>query len=304
MTVLKTHISWTDSTWNPTVGCTKVSAGCDNCYAEAIVRRQGLDFATVRTFPARLATGLGFGPVAGEDGRPRPRLVFVNSMSDLFHEQIGEGFRGEIFDTIDHNSRTIFQVLTKRPMTMARVIEQRYAAAGVPRHLWLGVSAEDNRVKGRLDQLRRLKERVGNFTAFVSVEPLIGPVDRHDYTGLDWVLIGGESIQMGRWRKMDIDWARQARDQARAAGAAIWFKQFGMWQNNPLYRQAPAGRHWEKVRWCIANGECQARLVTDCTTGKVRIEGEKGGATLDDEVLHELPPAYHALRQELLRTML
>ena len=301
MAVMKTHISWTDSTWNPTVGCTKISAGCDNCYAEAIVNRYGGDFSKIIEHPRRLQHVKQFQPIPDGPGF-RPRLVFVNSMSDLLHEDISESFRDLVFNAIDEHRQTVFQVLTKRASGLHSYIRHRYTKAGVPPHLWLGVSVEDDVVKGRIRILRKLKEKVGSFTAFLSIEPLIGPIPSHDYTAIDWVLIGGESMQRGRWRPMEVAWARSARDKAREVGAAIWFKQFGMWPNNPLFQQAPGDLKFHaKIAWAIAHGEREARL--EWNNGKVGVVGEKGGATLDGEVLHELPKSYAELKRQLHRSL-
>ncbi len=293
MVSLKTHISWTDSTWNPTTGCTKVSAGCVNCYAEALTNRLfGGGFDVVKMHPGRLAQVRAFQPIR-EGGRLRPRMVFVNSMSDVFHKDVPDEFRDRIFDAIEGQPRTIFQILTKRPMTLRHYVERRYKASGVSANVWLGASVEDNRVRHRIDILRALKDAVGPLTAFLSVEPLIGPVDRHDYRGIDQVLIGGESGP--RARPMEIDWARCARDNAGKSGTAVWFKQFGTWGNNPLYQRSTAKKHIDRVRDAIAGGEQLAWI----DPGTKTIRGEKGGATLDGAVLRELPPAFHHLARQL-----
>lgn len=293
MTSRATHISWTHSTWNPTTGCTPISAGCDNCYAKALTNRLfGGGFETVRVHPDRLDQAATFRPIRERGAPPRPRMVFVNSMSDLMHDQIPDGFRDQVFDRIEAEPATVFQVLTKRPMTLRRYVEARYRA-GVPANVWLGVSVEDDRVRGRIDALRRLKDAVGKFCAFLSVEPLIGAPARHDYTGMDWVLIGGESGPGAR--PCDADWARASLAKARRAGAAAWFKQWGTWPNNPLYRTANARTHMERVRSAIDRGERLARIERHAKTGREVITGEKGGATLDGETLRELPAAYHRM---------
>ena len=300
MTSTKTHISWTDSTWNPTTGCTKVSAGCERCYAEALTKRLGLgggDFSIVQMHERRIAEVRRFKPIVS-GATLLPHRVFVNSMSDLMHDAIPDSFRDLVFDAMETMPHSIFQVLTKRAMTLGRYIDRRYKANGrrVPHHIWLGVSAEDNRVAARLRMLRRLKQDAGGFTAFVSVEPLIGNVDAHDYAELDWILIGGESGPGAR--PMDLAWARKARDLARAAGAAVWFKQFGTWGNNPLYAEgrlaSVSKKHFNLVRYALDHGEREAAIVM--SKGRLTIEGEKGGATLDGEVIHEHPPAYADLQ--------
>ena len=267
---LKTQISWTDATLNPTTGCTKVSAGCEHCYAEALTRRLfGGNFDQIKLWPDRLAQVSRMTALVDEPTKQRrPRRVFVNSMSDLFHKEIDDAFRDRCFDAFEQQQEAAFQILTKRQLTMARYVERRYRS-GVPQHIWLGVSCEDNKVRGRLDVLRRMKDTVGHFTAFVSVEPLIGACDRHDYRDLDWILIGGESG--GEARPMSIEWARCAFVLARQAGAAVWFKQFGTWKNNPLYQQADAPDHVGRVRQAIRAGEQAAHIVTDPKTGRLTV---------------------------------
>lgn len=309
MASLKTHISWTDSTWNPTTGCTKASAGCDFCYAEALTNRLwGGNFEIVRTHPARLTHVADFKPLRIEDHpgrtaapRIRPRRVFVNSMSDLMHKDIPDAFRHLVYDAMEAHPETVFQVLTKRQLTLRRFLGERYGKRGIPAHLWHGVSVEDDRVAMRIDMLRTIKDECGDFTAFLSVEPLIGTVAKHRYDGIDQVLIGGESGPNAR--PMAIEAARASRDEARRAGAAVWFKQFGTWPNNPLYRESNARLHLERVRHAIERGEREASIEmrprkSDGKTVPV-ITGEKGGATLDGEVLHELPPAYQIIAAKL-----
>jgi protein gp37 len=295
MAVMRTHISWTDSTWNPTTGCTKVSAGCEHCYAEYIVeKRWKLDFTKVVSHADRIAAVRRFQPLPGSDGQPVPRRVFVNSMSDLMHENIPDGFRDMCFDAMEQHDVAVFQVLTKRPMTMRRYIERRYGEGPMPRHIWLGASVEDNKVRGRIDTMRALKEQHDAVT-FLSVEPLLGLPDRHDYRGIDQVLIGGESGP--RARPMDPAWARCAVQLARAARAAVWFKQFGQWGNNPLYARANGPTHLDRVREAIRAGEREARI--DMSSGRPLIVGEKGGATLDGAVLHEMPAAFAEITKRL-----
>jgi protein gp37 len=297
MAVMKTHISWTDSTWNPTTGCTKVSAGCLHCYAEYIVeKRWGQDFATVISHDNRLAAVSKFKPLAGADGKLVPRRVFVNSMSDLMHEQIAESFRDQCFEAMEGKPDTVFQVLTKRPMTMSRYVEHRYRGRTVPDHIWFGASVEDNRVRSRIDTLRAMKQAVGGCILFLSIEPLLGDPDKHDYREIDQVLIGGES-GVGA-RDCLEQWCHTSVDLARMAGSAVWFKQWGQWKNNPLYQHAKGPTHLDKVRQAIRAGEKQARIgLSDA--GRPVITGEKGGATLGGKVLNEMPPVYALLTKRL-----
>src|ERR1700730_14462537 len=160
MTVLNSGISWCTGTLNLTVGCTKVSAACDHCYAETLVNR-GLhgnrDFSVLRYFPQRLADLRKFAPARNAEGEIEPKMVFVNSLSDFWHDQIPDDFIHAALDRFEEHPQVIMQILTKRPVRMRKMISDRYGNRGVPANFWLGVSAEDNRVKGRLNILRRLK---------------------------------------------------------------------------------------------------------------------------------------------------
>jgi protein gp37 len=299
MTVISTGISWTDSTWNPTTGCTKVSDGCKFCYAESLYNRlngRGA-FDKVTEHPDRLGQAIKFTPII-EKGKPRARLVFVNSMSDLMHDAVSDAFRDRVFDVFDRMEETVFQVLTKRPMTMRRYIETRYKARGVPRNLWLGVSVEDSRVRMRLDLLRRLKDAVGPFTAFASVEPLIGEVTKCDFAGLDWIIVGGESDgstnarSRGRARPMEPAWALDALERGQRAGAAIYGKQWGTWLNNPLYVADKNKTHIQCVEAAIKRGEKAAWIGTHPTKGHPMVVGEKGGATFAGKLYRQMPAIY------------
>ncbi len=299
MPVMKSHISWCDSTWNPMTGCTKVSPGCDHCYAESIAKRLWADraFTDIRTHPERLGQVKKFTAIEEADGSLRPRLVFVNSMSDIFHEDVPDAFRDRIFDAIEDTPLTIFQCLTKRAHVMRNYIKARFRDRQLPENIWLGPSVENNSYNGRLRITRALKDEVGEFTAFASVEPIIGPCDLLDFSRIDWVLTGGES----GWhaRPMRLEWLRQAHDVTRKHRAALHFKQFGAWRNNPLYLNADKGLpHLDKVRHAIASGELQA-TVDEKAADKPKIVGEKGGATLDGVVFHEKPPAYYRIKDRL-----
>lgn len=305
MASLDTHISWTDTTWNPTTGCTPASDGCKFCYARSMTNRLfGGNFEQVRLHPNRLHQVKAFGPIR-ENGHPRPRMVFVNSMSDLMHPDIPDAFRDQVFDRIEATPGTVYQVLTKRGMTLRRYVADRYTGGSVPPNLWLGVSVEDDRVRGRIDMLRRLKDDVGEFCAFLSIEPLIGEPTRHDYTGIDWVLIGGESGPGAR--DCLPHWVRLALEFAALAGAARWFKQWGQWRNNPLYWR-PGGavltgaRHIDRVRSAIEAGECMASIER-VPNGTEKVRGEKGGATIDGQTFRERPPHYARLSAPILERL-
>jgi protein gp37 len=290
MTVFNSGISWCTGTLNLTVGCTKVSAACDNCYAETLVHRGitgSRDFEQVRFFPKRLADLRRFRPSVSASGAVEPKMVFVNSLSDFWHEQIPDPFIHQALDEFEQHPQTILQILTKRPVRMRKLIADRYGNSGVPANFWLGVSAEDNRVAGRLNVLRRLKDQVGGFTAFVSVEPIVAPCDGLDFTGIDWVLTGGESGP--RCRDMDFAWLEQANEAALGAGIALHFKQFGHPRNNPVVRQLMQAHG-------LGPAQAFARAVAD---GVELAPDEKGGATYKGRVVQEKPSHYHELRAAL-----
>lgn len=230
-----TAIEWTDATWNPVTGCTKVSAGCDHCYAERFSERfrgaAGHPFATgfdLTLRPERLDLPLRW---------RTPRMIFVNSMSDLFHKEIPEEFIARAFDTMERAPWHTFQVLAKRSSLMRDFLRRRYGDRRGPLHMWFGVSVEDGTKHARVRHLRELPAGV----RFLSIEPLIGPVGRLDLSAIDWVIVGGESGPGAR--PMHPDWVRAIRDQCERAGVAFFFKQWG----GP--RPKSGGRHLDGREW-------------------------------------------------------
>ena len=227
----RTRIEWTDATWNPTTGCTRVSAGCDHCHAAVLAngrlsdhylpRQPAKDNAAnrrdpfaVRLWPERLEY-----PVRWKD----PRRIFVNSMSDLFHTDIPEAFQRRVFEVMLRADHHIYQVLTKRPSRAERFVRRNadlFTAGIVPGHIWIGASVESADVLYRVDQLRQVSASV----RFLSCEPLLGPLSL-DLDDIDWVIVGGES-GIGH-RPMKPDWALDIRDQCIDAGVAYFFKQWG-----------------------------------------------------------------------------
>ncbi len=214
-----TAIEWTDATWNPVTGCTKISAGCDNCYAERFAERfrgvaghpyeQGFDL-TLR--PERIDQPLAW---------RGPRMIFVNSMSDLFHKYVPFAFVDGVFDTMERARWHTFQVLTKRSSLMRKYVNARYKERLVPSHIWLGVSVEDGTKLSRVQHLRDTHASI----RFLSVEPLIGPVGEIDLNGIHWVIVGGESGPNAR--PMRSEWAQEIRDQCVEDGVPFFFKQWG-----------------------------------------------------------------------------
>lgn len=215
----RTGIEWTDATWNPATGCTKISPGCDHCYAERFALRwKGIEGHPYEAgFDLRLHPGRLDHPLRLK----KPSFIFVNSMSDLFHKDIPFEFIDRVFDTMERADWHVFQVLTKRSAILKRYVSSRYAARAVPAHIWLGVSLENDQQKSRVEHLR-----MANITTrFLSVEPLLGPLGHVDLTGISWVIVGGESGPGAR--EMEADWARGVRDQCVAAGVSFFFKQWG-----------------------------------------------------------------------------
>lgn len=213
----KSSIEWTESTWNPVTGCTEVSAGCDNCYARTFAERwrgveghpyeQGFD---VRFWPERLDQPTRW---------TRPRMIFVNSMSDLFQEQVPHAYVARVFESMAAAPQHTFQVLTKRPGRMASLVRQ--VQEEPLENVWLGTSIEFDRFSWRADRLRETPAAV----RFLSLEPLLGPLPSLDLNGIDWVIVGGESGHGAR--AMDIEWVRDLRDRCAEAGVAFFFKQLG-----------------------------------------------------------------------------
>ncbi len=204
----KTGISWTDLTWNPVSGCSKVSPGCQNCYAEAWSHRWGRSF-DVTLHPRKLKEVKRI---------PSGSKVFVNSMSDLFHEEVPFDFISLVMNLIASRPDVDFQVLTKRP---ERVLAYDHLPPPLPDNLWLGVSVEMALYRDRIDLLRKTSALV----KFISFEPLLGDIGAIDFSGISWAIIGGESGP--HHRPMNIEWARNLVRQAKDQGVAVWMKQLG-----------------------------------------------------------------------------
>ena len=215
----KSAIEWTDATWNPVTGCTKITRGCDNCYAARFAERwrgtpghpyeQGFD---VRLWPERLDQ-----PSRWRNGR----MIFVNSMGDLFHRRIPRDFIDRVFDEMESASHHIFQVLTKRSSLMRDYLRRRYSGRLVPKHIWCGVSVEDAEGAARIRHLQAAPANV----RFLSVEPLLGPIDQLDLEGISWVIVGGESGPNAR--PLHLEWVLSVRDQCALAEVPFFFKQWG-----------------------------------------------------------------------------
>jgi protein gp37 len=213
-------IEWTDATWNPVRGCTKISPGCANCYAETFAER----FRGVKGHPFEHGFDLRLVPdKLGEPFRwSTPRMIFVNSMSDLFHKDVPDDYIASVAKVMTLAKWHTYQVLTKRPERMTELLRTKLSAAAQQPHIWWGVSAE-NRRHGlpRIDVLRAAPVQV----RFLSIEPLLEDLGEVDFSRIDWAIVGGESGPGAR--PMNIEWVRKLRNQCAHAGVAFFFKQWG-----------------------------------------------------------------------------
>jgi protein gp37 len=227
-------IEWTDATWNPVRGCTKVSPGCKHCYAETLAER----FRGVPGHPFEHGFDLQLIPSALElPLRWRAsRRIFVNSMSDLFHDDVPATYIRRVFGVMKRAPHHQYQVLTKRSERMARLA----ANIEIPPQVWMGVSVENQKYTTRIDDLRRVEASV----RFLSVEPLLGPIEDLDLTGIHWVIVGGESGHGAR--PMDPAWVRSIRDQCVASNVKFFFKQWGGVRKHVTGRVLD-GRTWDHM---------------------------------------------------------
>jgi protein gp37 len=222
---MSTAIEWTDETWNPMTGCTKISAGCDNCYAHVVAQRRTRDVylkqLPVKDTPANRADP--FAPRFWDDrlmvpfSWREPRRVFVNSMSDVFHGQFALEQIQQVFEVMNANPQHQFQVLTKRPERAARLSDELLWTDNI----WMGTSIEDMRVARRADALREIPA----YVRFISAEPLLGSLAALNLEGIHWLIGGGESG--AGFRPVDPQWALELRDRCAADGIAFFWKQWG-----------------------------------------------------------------------------
>ena len=233
----RSSIEWTEATWNPVTGCTKVSPGCAHCYAETFAER----FRGVRGHPYERGFDLELRKARLEQPLEwtQPRMIFVNSMSDLFHEGIPEDYIKSVFGVMLNARGHTFQVLTKRSQRMAEMARRlRW-----PDNVWMGVSVENQRWTHRTDDLRKVPAKV----RFLSCEPLLGPL-RLNLADIDWVIIGGESGPGAR--PMKPEWVRDIREQCEEAGVAFFFKQWGAHnESGERVGKGKAGRRLDGRLW-------------------------------------------------------
>jgi protein gp37 len=227
----KSQIEWTDATWNPVTGCSKISPGCKNCYAERLAGR------LERMGNPRYRNGFNVTLHSDQLNLPlrwkQSRRIFVNSMSDLFHESVPDNFIAQAFSVMDQAHWHIFQILTKRAERLANISER----LPWPNNVWQGVSVENKDYSWRVDYLRRVPAAV----RFISVEPLLGPIPALSLDGISWVIVGGESGP--HFRPVDPAWIREIRDQCIRSNVRFFFKQWG--GITPKAR----GRHLDERVW-------------------------------------------------------
>ncbi|WP_417363659.1 DUF5131 family protein [Galbibacter sp.] len=233
-------IEWTEATWNPTTGCNKVSAGCKNCYAEVMAKRlqamgtpgyeNGFEFTLM---PSRLDAPKKI---------KKPTKFFVNSMSDLFHEDMPYDYLDKVFRVIEETPRHQYQMLTKRE----NILKDYFSTRKVPNNVWLGVTVESAKTKHRIDVLRNIDARI----RFLSVEPLIEATGRLNLDNIHWVIVGGESGSKAR--PMDPEWAIDVQRQCDEQDVAFFFKQWGTWGADGVKRSKKAngrilmGKEWNE----------------------------------------------------------
>ncbi len=230
----RTKIEWTESTWNPVTGCTKLSEGCRNCYAERMARRlKAMGQANyINGFAPTLHEHMLTAPLRWK----RPQRIFVNSMSDLFHHEVPLSFIRRVFEVMAQCPQHIFQILTKRS---DRLIEDGTNLQW-PENVWMGVTVERADYTFRIDHLRQTRAK----TKFLSIEPLLGPIPDLDLHGIHWVIVGGESGPKAR--AMDASWVHLVLDQCQAAQVPFFFKQWGGTNKKKSGRQLD-GRTWDET---------------------------------------------------------
>jgi len=211
----QSRIEWTSSTWNPITGCNKVSPGCEHCYAERMARR--LQAMGVKKYAHGFDLTLHPDVLEEPLGWKKPQVIFVNSMSDLFHEKVPFDYVQQIFDVMRRADWHVFQILTKRSKRLVRLADK----IDWPSNVWMGVTVESAHYRFRISDLRK----TGAAVKFLSLEPLLGPLPDLGLSGIDWAIVGGESGPGAR--PMKKEWAMDIRDQCKAQKVAFFFKQWG-----------------------------------------------------------------------------
>ena len=234
----KTKIEWTESTWNPTTGCTKVSAGCKHCYAET------MSFRLKAMGTPGYDNGFEFSLMPERLNQPskikKPTRFFVNSMSDLFHEEMPYEYLDKVFKVMEQTPRHEYQILTKRE----NILVDYFKNKKVPKNVWLGVTVENKKSKNRIDVLRKIDATI----RFLSLEPLLEDLGELDLSNIHWAIVGGESGNKAR--PMDKEWAVNIKNQCLEQNTKFFFKQWGTWGSDNIKRSKKAnGRLLEGEEW-------------------------------------------------------
>jgi protein gp37 len=247
----ETQIEWTDATWNPVRGCSIISAGCTNCYAMEMARRlQAMNVDKYRGLTRKSGKRTIWNGVVREDRRAlvipltwkKSKKIFVNSMSDLFHEAVSDEFILDVWSVMRSTPRHHYQILTKRPERMAELVRSKIA--DVLPNVWLGTSIENAEAAVRANALRDVPAAI----RFISFEPLIGPVGKVDLTGIQWAIVGGESGRSAR--PVREEWIDEIYDQCSTYDTAFFFKQWGTWGKDNKRRSKKAnGREYRGKTW-------------------------------------------------------
>ena len=232
----QSSIEWTEMTWNPTTGCSKISAGCKFCYAEVMSRR--LKAMGVDKYENNFKLTIHEDELNTPYTWKKPKVVFVNSMSDLFHKDVPIGFIQKVFKVMKDNPQHVFQVLTKRADLLRYYDSEGYL--DWTHNIWMGVSIENAKVMERLDLLKKTKARV----KFLSCEPLIGPLNMMKLKGIDWVIVGGESGR--KPRPMKAEWVTDIKNQCQKDDVAFFFKQWGG-TNKKKAGRVLEGQTWDEM---------------------------------------------------------
>ncbi len=250
----ETQIEWTDSTWNPVAGCSIVTAGCTNCYAMEMAKRlEAMGVEKYVGLTRKTGQRTVWNGVVREDREAlsiphrwrKPRKIFVNSMSDLFHERVGDAFILDVWQVMRDTPRHNYQILTKRPERMAEFVASKIGE--ILPNVWLGTSIEDESVIDRIEHLRRVPAAI----RFISFEPLIGSVGAVDLRDIHWAIIGGESGKSAR--PIREEWIDEIYAQCLSTGTAFFFKQWGTWGKDNKKRSKKAngreyrGRTWDEM---------------------------------------------------------
>lgn len=242
----ETHIEWTDATWNPVAGCSIVTAGCTHCYAMEMARRlEAMGVEKYAGLTRKTGKRTSWNGIVREDSESlsipyqwkKPKKIFVNSMSDLFHEQISDDFIMNVWRVMRETPHHNYQILTKRPERMAKLVAARID--DILPNVWLGASIENADVVHRIEHLRAAPAAI----RFISFEPLIGPVGAVDLFGIHWAIVGGESGKAAR--PIHEEWIDEIHEQCLKAGTAFFFKQWGTWGKDNKRRSKKAnGREY------------------------------------------------------------